>query len=209
MKQTSKVYAIVFYMSIGITVILLSIMLLQMRGDSTEPEEKMIPDIVQNTKTAETATTAAIQPKTIEITETELKNMLSPLLKETTGFEIDTLFITNDFVTIMSKASKEDIRSRITESGIELSKALDVALKIAPETVEIDADIRMITNHVTQKIELTITKLTVLGFNVPVGLMPDSFSETISAFLNDARDAYGLRELTVTLENGKLIISGI
>ena len=155
------------------------------------------------------STTASIEEKTVIFTESELKTILSAVLKETVGFEIDTLMITNDSLTIMSKTNKEDIRSRLDASDAKIGNALLVALKVAPDTIEIDSDIGIKTDEKTHDILLTVTKLTVLGFDVPLSLLPDEVCGAITAFINDKREELGLRDLHVQLKNGRMILSGL
>jgi len=150
MDQKSNIYTIVFYTSLLITFVLIAMMLLApLESQNSDQTRNVIPESSVEKNAAAIATTASVKEKSISFTEEELKVILSSALKETVGFEIDTLMITNNAVTIMSKAHKESIRKHIEASGISIGKAADVALKIAPDTIDVDCDIQIVTNKTT------------------------------------------------------------
>ena len=211
MDRKNSLYTIVFYTSLLITCVLIAAMLL---APLTQHEPKTVKEnprinVSVPKEIPSVSTTAAVAVKRVEFTEEELKTILSAVLKETIGFEIDTLMLTYDSVTIMSKANKEAICARIAESNEKIGNALNVALKVAPETIDVDTDIRLITNAKTHNIELSVTKLSVLGFHIPISLIPEEICDSISDFINTKREELGLRDLSVSVENGKLILSGL
>ncbi len=212
MKEKSIVYTTVFYISILITAVLIAIMIF---APSDTQNEAIIPDIAEeNTElpsdsAAPTFTTAAIKERSIEIREGELKTILDGVLSRAIGVHVDSLIITSDCVCISAQIDKAKTVERIEAFEAKIGKAADIALKLAPETVDIDVEMQLTTEKETQEIKTNIKKLSLLGFNVPIELLPDGFDAAIGEYLSSIRDEYGLKDLTISLRNGVLILTGL
>ncbi len=212
MKEKSIVYTTVFYISVLITAVLIAIMIF---APSEAENEAIIPDIVQkNTdlpsdSAAPTFTTAAIKERSIEIREGELKTLLDGVLSSAIGIHVDSLIITSDRVCISAQIDKSKTVERIEALQAKIGKAADIALKLAPDTVDIDVEMQLTTEKETQEIQANIKKLSFLGFNVPIELIPDGFDAAIGEYLSGVRDEYGLKDLTISLRNGVLILTGL
>jgi len=209
LKKERNIYSVVFICSTAATVILFFIMLIQMFFPVTNSYEALQIKKPSKIEVNSMTTTACVESKRIEISETDLQDALTSLLRTTVGFEVDTVLITNDTLTIMASTSKEKVYKQIEQIGVDLGNAIDVALKIAPEEIDLSVDLYIKSDREKQIIDIEIVKLNILGFKVPISLLPSTFSETISSYINDKKDEYGLRDLQLELKNGKIIIFGI
>ena len=209
MEHQKNLYGIVFFVSLLITVVLIVIMLLEPLGNAFDrTDDPMVPDLAQEgMKEVKTTEEEEQSEKVFELREEDLKVILNEVMQKTIGFEIDTLLIQNDKMTVMSHASKEEIIKKLETVQFH-NNAAEIALKIAPDTIEVDVDVSVTSEPETGKLELGITKLSVLGFKVPIEVLPEAFSTSITDTINQKRDEYGLSQYTVQLKNGKLILSG-
>ncbi len=214
MKEKSVVYTAVFYISVLITVILILVMLFAPQDSDGDAPQEIIPDIGQGSNekiqkdVVPTFTTGAVTERSVEITEGELSGILDKVLFNAVGIHVKSIIITSDYVCISAEADKLTMVERIENLGAKIGKAADIAIKLAPDTIDADVELQLTTHKETQEIQANIKKLSLLGFKVPVELLPQGFDKAIGEYLDSVRDEYGLSDLKITLRNGKLILSG-
>ena len=212
MNQSSRRYSVIFYGCLLVTVVLVGVMLF---SEPTGPAEalgtttqKSINQIHATTSTAvttaagtETPLSSSVLPDgstTVNLrwSNTQIKDFLTQAL-ERAEIAIDVQDITllePDTISMTGSIPRDTAINLLDISTIPSKEALRFALRLLPESLEIELSFK--AEAVDHTLSVTPLKLVTQGISLPVSILPNSVTDSFHSLVASA-----LKEQHCTLDS--------
>ena len=222
-KNDARIYNIVFYASLAVSILLIAIMLIapnmkttgsaaQQNGrtsqlanpsvavresDDLSPDSKIVPDNTQDTNST----------IIVLLTSNKLSELLTAALSDTLPLtQVQVEYLDEGLIRLSGTLDKNDLLALVEKSDAGLSETASKALNYVPQTMPLSTDLSI--TAASGNVIITPSKLTIAQIELPVALLPATSGEIIGDVVEQVLSEVGIRLEEVKIEDGVLKLSG-
>lgn len=157
------------------------------------------------------STNQAIQkeaPQMIEITEKVLADLISEGISNWFPLKNVSATIAKDgLISLSSDISSKALMKLLEENNVPLSRGMKLMIRLLPETVKANMEIKLIVDPETAQFGASIENFVINGLDISGSLIPPKFTEGITSAINNYLTTQNLRIGTVEVGEGKILIT--